>query len=104
MKHRFYCNKISLPYTETVGVGSRSRQVTCNTRQDMLIFLRSEDSLCTFSNCGELLAICNLLAINIYVFTYGIGGDEERFGWTVISPDPEMAPHSEFDPGTVPNM
>ena len=100
----FYKNKISLPYTETVGVGSAARQVTCSTRQDMLDFLRSDDSLCTYSNYAELLAICNMLAININVFTYDIGGDSNRWGWKTIYPDPEMSAQSEFSPGTVPHM
>ena len=68
----FYHNKIALPYIETVGVGSRARQVTCTTREEFLEFLRSEDSLCAYSNYQELLAICNLLNIKIHVFTYGI--------------------------------
>ena len=54
----WYCNNISLPYTETVGVGSRSRQVTCTTREEFLQFLRSESSPCAYSNSQEQSATC----------------------------------------------
>ena len=70
----------------------------------MVAFLRSEDSLCAYSNCQELLAICNLLNIKIYVFTYGIGGNSKSWSWKTICPDPVMAQFSEFAPGTVPHM
>jgi flagellar biosynthesis GTPase FlhF len=39
---------------ETVGVGSKSRTVKCKTSEEFLTFLRSEDSLCAFSNSDEL--------------------------------------------------
>ena len=97
-------NKISLPYSEIVGVGPNSRRVTCNTREELLQFLRSEDSLCTYSNYQELLAISNMLNTKIHVFTYGIGGNEKSWSWKTITPDPEMAPYSEFCTGTVPEM
>ena len=100
----YYVNKIGLQYSETVGVGSAARQVTCNTREELLAFLRSEDSLCAYSNYQELLAICNMLNIKIYVFTYGIGGVESSWSWRTVSPDPERAKHSDFAPGTVPDM
>ena len=100
----YYCNKISLPYCETVGVGNNARQVTCNTREELLNFLRSEDSLCANSNYQEVLAISNMLNIKIFVFTYGIGGDDKNCTWRTIFPDPKMAASSEFAPGTVPDM
>ena len=40
----------------------------------------------------------------IYVFTYGIGGDETKWNWNIISPDPDMTQYSEFAEGTVPPM
>ena len=100
----YYCDKIPLPYTETVGVGSLARQVTCSTREEFVAFLRSEDSLCAFANYQELLAIANMLNIKIYVFTYGIGGVEKSWSWKVVHPDRVMAGHCEFAPGTVPDM
>ena len=100
----YYHNKIALPYIETVGVGSRARQVTCTTREELLEFLRSEDSLCAYSNYQELLAICNMLNISIHVFTYGIGGDESSWSWKTIRPDQELAKFSDFPPGAVPDM
>ena len=100
----FYVNKIPLPYCETVGVGSSAKQITCNTREELLEFLRSEDSLCAFSNYQELLAICNLLNIKIHIFTYGIGGDNTSWSWKSIQPDPEMVRFSDFPAATVPDM
>ena len=100
----FYVNKIALPYSETIGVGSQARWVTCNNREELLNFLRAEDSLCAFSNSQELLTICNMLNTKIHIFTYGIGGDETKWGWNTICPDPDMARFSDFPPGTVPDM
>ena len=84
----FYKNKISLPYSEVVGVGPTARRVTCKNREELLKFLRSEDSLCTYSNYQELLAISNMLNTNIHVFTYGIGGNEKSWSWKTIFPRP----------------
>ena len=69
----YYSKKIILPYIETVGVGEKSHTVTCITREEFLKFLRSEESLCVFSNYQELLAIANMLNITVRVFTYGVG-------------------------------
>ena len=100
----FYKDKIALPYSETVGVGREARQVTCSTREELLNFLRSEDSLCAYSNSQELLAICNMLNIKIHIFTYCIGGNEKSWSWKTVCRDPEMASYSDFAPGTVPDM
>ena len=66
--------------------------------------MRSEDSLCAFSNSQEFLAIANMLNINIKIFTYGIGGDETRCEWKEICPDPVMAATAHFPEGWVPDM
>ena len=66
--------------------------------------MRSEDSLCAFSNSQELLAIANMLNINIKIFTYGIGGEETRCEWKEICPDPVMAATAHFHEGWVPDM
>ena len=100
----YYINKISLPYEETVVVGSSKRQVKCDTREDFLSFLRSEDSLCVYSNYQEIQAIANMLNISVNIFTYGIGGDENRCEWREIGPDPEMAKTAHFPKGLVPDM
>ena len=100
----YYCNKISLPYSETVGVGSSARQVTCTNREELLQFLRSESSLCAYSNSQELLAICNMLNIKIHIFTYAVGGDETKWSWNTVCPDPEMTQYADFPPGAVPDM
>ena len=100
----FYKTKISLPYSETVGVGENARQVTCATREEFLSFLRSEESLCAYSNSHELLAIANMLNMKIHIFTYGIRGNSDNWGWNSIFPDPEMAQYSKFGQGTLPDM
>ena len=71
--YNFYSNKIILPYIETVGVDKYSRKVICRTREEFLDFLRSEDSLCVFSNSQELLAIANMLNLTIRIFSCGVG-------------------------------
>ena len=77
-----YKDKIPLPYVETVGVGKNSKVITKNTKEEMIQFLRSDESLMVFSNSHELLAIATVFNININIFTYG--GTEET--WSEITP------------------
>jgi hypothetical protein len=63
----YYKNKIILPYIETVSVGSNSRTVVCKTKEEFKAHLRNEESLCAYSNYQELLAIANMLNINVKV-------------------------------------
>ena len=100
----YYQDKIGLPYTETVGVGKHRRQVTCNTKEEMIQHLRSEESLCTFGNFQEVQAIANQLNINVKIFKYGIGGDTNKCDWLEVNPDPTMAKHAQFPLGTIPDM
>ena len=100
----YYSSKISLPYTETVGVGRKCKKVVCNTNEEFLNFLRSEDAIFAFSNCQELIAIANMLNINIKVFSYGVSGDADRCEWTEINPDPEMSSAALFPKGLIPDM
>ena len=100
----YYQNKITLPYIETVGVGANSKTVNLKTKEEFLAFLRSEESLCVFSNSQELFAIANMLNITVRIFSYGIGGDENRCEWKDISPDPDMAATAHFPKGWVPDM
>ena len=81
-----YKNFIALPYVEVVGVGKNARIVTKNTREELLEFLRSEESLYVYSNYHELCATANLYNIKISIFTYG--GSEDH--WKYITPDPNM--------------
>ena len=101
---KYYVNKIALPYIETVGVGQHKRKVKCTTREEFLSFLRSEDSLCAFSNYQEIQAIANMLNITVNIFTYGIGGDVTRFEWREVGPDSEMADTAHFPRGWIPDM
>ena len=66
--------------------------------------MRSEDSLCVFSNYQELLALANMLNITVRIFSYGIGGDESRCEWKEISPDPAKAATAHFPKGLIPDM
>ena len=74
----YYHNIITLPYTEVVGVGNNRKTVTCRTGEELKAFLRSEVSLCVYSNSQELQAIANMLNIKVKVFSYGTGGDIAR--------------------------
>ena len=100
----YYCNKISLPYTETIGVGKNARKVTYNTNEEFVKFLRSDDALYVFSNYQELLAIANMLNINIKIFSYGVSGNEERCEWFEVNPDPAMSSTALFPKGLIPDM
>ena len=88
----YYKNKITLPYKEVVGVGAKTQTVEKETREEMLEFLRSEESLMVYSNTQELIAIANLFNINIFIFTYR--GDTGW--WNEVCPDPEMAASAEI--------
>ena len=101
---RFYQFKISLPYSEQIGVGTKARQVTCKTKEEMLAFLRSEESLTVFSNYQELLAIANMLNITVKVFSYDIDGDITKSDWSEVSPDSTMTKFSHFPHGVIPDM
>ena len=97
----YYKHRIALPYIETVGVGSEARVIRKNSKEEMLDFLRSDESLMVYSNSQELLAISNLFNVNINIFTYR--GDQTW--WTEVRPDPEMAATAEVKFGKwVPDM
>ena len=83
MTIKYYVNKISLPYTETIGVGEYADEVTINTREELLEFLRSYKAIMVFSNSHDLLAMANLFNMRIRVFSYG--GPKDR--WDEICPD-----------------
>ena len=59
----YYQYKIALPYRETVGAGETASIIEKNTKEEMLVFLRSEEALVVYSNSQELLAIANLFKI-----------------------------------------
>ena len=45
-----------------------------------------------------------MLNTKVHIFTYGTGGNENNWSWKTVVPDPDMAPYSEFGPGTVSEM
>ena len=100
----YYKNKFILTYIETIRVGVNSRTVKCSTREEFLSFLRSEESLCAFSNSQEILAIPNMLNITVRIFSFGINGDESRCEWTEVIPDPQMSATAHFPQGWVPDL
>ena len=98
---KFYKNIIALPYEETVGVGEHSETIIITTGEEMLDFLRSDDSLMVYSNTQELVAMANIYNININIFTYG----ESENRWTEISPDPMMVSGADVNLGKwIPDM
>jgi hypothetical protein len=70
------------------------------TREDMIEFLLSDESLNVFSNSQELLAIANLYNIKINIFTYGQGIPR----WTEVGPDASMQSTAEVSSGIVPDL
>ena len=92
--YNFYKDRISIPYTETVGVGNAAKVVTIETDEEMIDFLKSNDALKVYANSHELLAVANLYNVAINIFTYG-GGSESINGWSQILPDSEMVAETE---------
>ena len=66
----YYRNKIVLPYVEQVGVGEYAETVVISTENEMIDFLRSDDSIMVYSNTQEMLAIANMFNMNISIFTF----------------------------------
>ena len=98
----YYKEKICLPYVETIGVGSKAREIICNSQEEFLQFLRSDDSLYVYAKSFEITAIANIFNINVNIFTYGIGGEKNRCQWYHYSPDTEWK--SVFPKGSFPDM
>ena len=97
----YYKHKIPLPYIETVGVGENSKVVIKDTDEEMIEFLRGEDSLMVYSNYQELLGLANMFSIKIHIFTFT--GNEER--WSTVYPDPEFEVDMELKFGKwIPDM
>ena len=63
----YYKHKVSLPYREVDGVGHTSKVVELKTDDEMVMFLRSKESLEVFSNYHELLVIANVFDICINI-------------------------------------
>ena len=87
-----YKNIIPLPFVETVGVGQQAKVVKKNTREEMLEFLYSDESMMVYNNSQMIHAMANLFNISIFTFTYGPGGEI----WSVVSSDPQMAKNAEI--------
>ena len=80
----FYCEKVALPFTETVGVGSKAKKVEITTREEMIAFLLSEDALYVFGRYHDMLALANMFNISIRIFTYK---NVSHGNWNLIAPD-----------------
>ena len=100
----FYINEIGLPFSETIGVGNKRRDVTFVTSDEVKKFFRNplSGSMEVFSNQAELKAIANLYQTNIHIFTYGRPGCEPA--WTLVCPDPDRECEAEFPKGAVQDM
>ena len=67
----YFHDTIALPYTETIEIGSNAKYVRKESKEEMLAFLRSEESLVAYSNSQELLAVATLFNININIVQLG---------------------------------
>ena len=94
-----YIEKITFPYEEKIGVGKNSKVVEIQTKEDFLKFLRSDDSLKTYSNTQELLAAATLYNMKINVFSY----KDTEGNWLKISTVPELV-NSEAILANTPDM
>ena len=90
---QYYKDKIALPFTEVLGVGKNATEITINTEEEMIAFLKTKDALNVNSAFHEIIAMANIFKIHIHVFTYV--GDSGN--WNYISPDPEMAATTEIE-------
>ena len=59
----YFVHKIPLPYVQTIGFGKHSKSITLNTKEELLNFFRSEESLTVYSDTQELLALANIFNI-----------------------------------------
>ena len=84
----FYRNKVALPFTETVITKNGKKVIKCDTEEEFLAFILSEDSNKAFSNFLEIIALSNILDIKINIFTYGKDIPKPR--WTEIVPNAEI--------------
>ena len=85
----YYKNIIPLPFVETVGVGQQAKVVKKNTREEMLEFHYSDESMMVYNNSQMIYAMAS---ISIFTFTYGPGGEI----WSDVSSDPQMAKNAEI--------
>ena len=70
------------------------------SKEEMLEFLRSEESLLAYSNGQELLAVANLFNMNIHIIT-NEGREGSRSG---VGPDPDMSSAAELKGNLVPDL
>ena len=96
----YFHDTIALPYTETIGVGSNAKCVRKESKEEMLAFLRSEESLVAYSNSQELLAVATLFNININIFTYY---GKEGF-WSSVCPEPALASSAQLKGDWAPDL
>ena len=85
-----YCEFFSFPFKETVGVGKHAKEVCIANKEEMMVFLNSDDALMVYSDNEHIQAYANMFNINIHVFTY----DASSQYWTIINPDAMMAEKS----------
>ena len=96
----FYKFILPLPYKETVGVGKGSKDVELKTKEELLEFLRSDESLNVYSNAHDVLAAANLFKTRIHTFTYT--GKEGI--WSEVAPHDEMSSCAEFKEEWIPDI
>ena len=63
---------ITLPFTETVGVGNASYTVNKKTEKELFEFLQSEESLKMWSTQPDIAVLANMCNLTIHTFTYNV--------------------------------
>ena len=83
---------ITLPFSETVGVGNASYTVNKNTEQELFAFLQSEESLKMWSTHTDIAVLANMCNLTVHTFTYNVPPS-----WSATPPDPYLTHYSAMD-------
>ena len=75
-----------------MGVGKNVTEITINTDEEMIVFLRTKNALNVNSAFHEIIAMADIFKIHICI-TYG----RDSGNWNYVSPEPEMAATTEIE-------
>ena len=97
----FYKEKISFPYERKVGVSGKV--VKLQNEHMLCKFLRTEEASYLWSDCEDLLAMCNLYQMNIKVISITDVEDKHPDVY-MLGPDEALEDQKIVSKGTISNM
>ena len=97
----YYCPFYVFPLLVTVGSGDSSYQKTIEIDISYLEFLKSSESMISYNTSNaEIIAIGNVMKVDIVVLTHRLQGREgsleERTQWSRFGFNPDLAEHNVF--------